>query len=80
MSGGTLSIVAQSSPRYSAIIVPYWFLVLLTAVPTILAARRALRRRRWMRLGLCMVCGYDIRASTSQCPECGSAIPAHAKS
>ncbi|HEX4795146.1 MAG TPA: hypothetical protein VH370_15230 [Humisphaera sp.] len=80
MSGGTLSIVAQSSPRYSAIIVPYWFLVLLTAVPTIVAGRSAIRRRRWRRLGLCMVCGYDIRASTSLCPECGSSIQVHAKS
>src|SRR5579862_2311571 len=36
MSGGTLSIVSQYSPRYSAIIVPYWFLVVFTAMQTTL--------------------------------------------
>ena len=32
--------------------------------------RRARRVRR-MRDGLCPECGYDVRASPEQCPECG---------
>ena len=34
-------------------------------------ARRAIRRSR---KGLCPACGYDIRAASDRCPECGSVL------
>jgi hypothetical protein len=57
-------------------IVPYWFLLLLTSVPSALwlAVHLRQRRRRQRRAaGRCLQCGYDLRATPDRCPECGHA-------
>lgn len=38
--------------------------------------RRANSRRKWRRL-ICPSCNYDLRATPTRCPECGSAWPSH---
>ena len=35
---------------------------------------RYTRRRKRKKFGLCMKCGYDLRASKERCPECGRAV------
>jgi hypothetical protein len=59
---------------------PLWPFVLLTAVtsaPFLTAARRwQVRRRRRLLAGLCLFCGYDLRATPDRCPECGTPAPA----
>jgi len=59
--------------------VPLWLPVLLFAVPPLLYLRRIMRRRRRLRVGLCPTCGYDLRATPTQCPECGTPAPAKDK-
>jgi hypothetical protein len=57
------------------VIVPYWAVVVPTAVPPLLFARRVHRQRlrlQRLRSGWCRRCGYDLRATPDRCPECGT--------
>jgi hypothetical protein len=38
-------------------------------------AARTRQREEWRANGLCIHCGYDLRATPEQCPECGAAAP-----
>jgi len=59
------------------LIVPYWFLALLTSILPAAWLWRSLRQRerdRRAAAGLCVHCGYDLRASGATCPECGTVV------
>lgn len=62
--------------REYAIVVPYWFLCLMSLVWPLYVSVGVVRRWRRQRLGLCPHCGYDLRASQDRCPECGQPISA----
>ena len=56
---------------YRLVAIPFWFIVLPTAVgPVWWVCRTRLQRSR-RREGRCAGCGYDLRESRGQCPECG---------
>ncbi len=52
--------------------VPLWMPSGLFAVLLVLCFLPLGRRRKRKRLGLCVKCGYDLRASKDRCPECGT--------
>jgi hypothetical protein len=59
---------------YTAVAVPHWLVALVLAIPPALGLmlyRRFRQRRRALAAGLCPRCGYDLRATPQQCPECG---------
>ena len=62
------------------LLLPFWFLTLASAAPPFLLAHTLRRSRRLhrQRHNLCPRCAYDLRASTTQCPECGTPIPSSA--
>ncbi len=67
---------AGTKPRAWAyqVIVPLWFLLLLSSALPLFAGWRAAIRWRRCAAGFCANCGYDLRASRGRCPECGTAI------
>jgi len=59
--------------RIRRLTVPFWSLLVLTAILPLNRLRLIFRRRARRRIGLCPACGYDLRASPQRCPECGTA-------
>ena len=54
--------------------IPFWLLVLTCAAFPGHSMLLVHRRRKRKKLGLCLKCGYDLRASKERCPECGESL------
>ena len=51
--------------------IPLWIPTVLFATMFLWSFLPLHRRRKRKKLGLCLKCGYDLRASKNRCPECG---------
>lgn len=61
-------------PRWSIrrVVVPCWAVAVASAIQPMLWVRRRYKIRQRRRSGLCVRCGYDLRATNDCCPECGA--------
>ena len=73
-SSGSGAAMHVATARVRAIIIPFWLLSLLLSTPLLVSAKKRHRRRWRLRHGLCVACGFDLRASSDRCPECGGVI------
>lgn len=69
-----------TAPGEHSLRLPLYYLFVFFSVLPAVWVRRALRQRRLSRIGKCTHCGYDLRASTDRCPECGTPIAAKQES
>ena len=67
-----LSTDWRPSMDSNGVIVPLWVPTVILALLSYFTGFLPLyRRRKRKKLGLCVKCGYDLRASKDRCPECG---------
>ena len=61
-------------PSMLRIRLPLWIPVVFFGLMVGITYAPIRRRRKRKKLGLCVKCGYDLRASKGRCPECGEAF------
>jgi hypothetical protein len=66
--------VPERPVAFIDIVIPLWPFALVSALAPALWLRRTLTRRHRTFRGLCPTCGYDLRASSDRCPECGMPV------
>ena len=62
------------APTYWTVHIPLWMPTLLFAISFPYVYFPLRRHRQRLQHGLCLACGYDLRATRGRCPECGMPV------
>ncbi len=60
---------------HRGVTVPVWYFACAASVAPIFWLRSLSLHRKRVRTGICLCCGYDLRATPDRCPECGTIPP-----
>ena len=71
--------IIEPGCTFDNLMISWWLLAVVLSLPPVarlsyFVVHRRLRARMKAR-GFCHQCGYDVRASTDRCPECGTSTP-----
>jgi hypothetical protein len=66
-----LQATSSRTDGHTYFMFPAWTTVVALLVLPLVYIKHYFFRRRRNRAGLCINCGYDLRASPERCPECG---------
>jgi hypothetical protein len=72
--GSQMPLYYYGGARVVEIHMAGWAITTLGTVMLLPWGIRIIKRKRALRHNICTECGYDLRASTNRCPECGVPI------
>ena len=73
-TGGYGTMYAPLESSLLPLSVPHVFAAIAFSVLPACCFAVSVEQRRKRRMGLCRVCGYDLRAGHERCPECGAEV------
>jgi hypothetical protein len=72
----SIRIIREDWPHAFGLAIPFWIISTLITLGTVRTYLTEYRRVTRAARGHCAKCGYDLRATSDRCPECGTQVTA----